>query len=326
MTGIATAVTSGAVYAAADELLAQRGHSFHWARRLLSERHAERATRLYGFCRRIDDVADEATDVAAAHAALSVIRQALQTGECDDKHTAETADMLQLMRACSIDPAIPLELIQGVEGDLGDLRVADMDELLRYCYQVAGTVGLMMTAALDVTAPEALPHAIDLGIAMQLTNICRDVREDAALGRRYLPTTLVGPLEPEALIDPTTAVRATVTHALRMLLDMADRYYASGEQGLRYLPAGARTGILVAARVYRGIGTVLRERGFDCWSSRSTVSTAGKVAITLRALVATVTPAALQPSNAARMPFAPLHGLPPRRCAAAWTAETRIAD
>jgi 15-cis-phytoene synthase len=323
MTGIEAAVSSGAVYAAADGLLAQRGHSFHWACKLLSARHAERATRLYGFCRRIDDVADEATDAAAAHAALAVIRRALRSGECDD---AETADMLQLMRACGIDPAIPLELMRGVEGDLGVVRVADMDELLRYCYRVAGTVGLMMTAALDVTAPQALPHAIDLGIAMQLTNICRDVREDAVLGRRYLPATLVGPLEPVALVDPTPSVRATVSHALRMLLEAADRHYASGEQGLRYLPASASTGILVAARVYRGIGTVLREREFDCWSSRATVSTAGKVSITLRALAATATPAALQPSDAARLPFAPSQGVPPRRSTAAWATETGVAD
>ena len=323
ITGVETAARSGAVYAAADGLLARRGHSFHWARRLLSARHAGRATRLYGFCRRIDDVVDEATDAAAAHAALAAIRKALQTGECDD---AETADMLQLMRACGIGPAAPLELIRGVEGDLGEVRIADMEELLRYCYRVAGTVGLMMTAALDVTAPAALPHAIDLGIAMQLTNICRDVREDASIGRRYLPATLVGPLDPVALVDPTAPVRANVTHALRVLLDTADHHYASGEQGLRYLPAGARTGILVAARVYRGIGTVLRERGFDCWSSRATVSTTGKAAITLRALAATATPAALQPGDVATFPFALSQAVPPRRSAAPWVTESGVAD
>ena len=323
MTGIRIAAPSGAVYAAADGLLARRGHSFHWARRLLSLRHAERATRLYGFCRRIDDVADEATDAAAAHAALAVIRRDLQNGECAE---AATADMLQLMRACRIDLAVPLELMRGIEGDLGEVRIADMDELLRYCYRVAGTVGLMMTAALDVTAPEALPHAIDLGIAMQLTNICRDVRDDAVLGRRYLPATLVGPLEPAALIDPTLPVRATVTHALRVLLEAADRHYASGEQGLRYLPAVARTGILVAARVYRGIGIVLRERDFDCWSSRAKVSTAGKLGITLRALAATVPSVAAQPSDVARRPLAPSQDVTPRHPAAAWATETGVAD
>ena len=319
MNEIASPEPSRAVYAAADGLLARRGHSFHWARRLLSARHAERATRLYGFCRRIDDVADEATDAVTALAALAVIRRALQTGDCDD---AGTADMLQLMRTCGIDPAVPLELIRGVEGDLGDVRVADMNELLRYCYRVAGTVGLMMTAALDVNTIEALPHAIDLGIAMQLTNICRDVRDDAILGRRYIPAELVGPLEPAALIDPTPAVRATVTDALRMLLDTADRHYASGEQGLRHLPAGARTGILVAARAYRGIGAVLRERGFDCWSSRAAVSAAGKVAITLRALASTAT---AQPGTA-RVPVALPHANSPRRPAVSWATETNVAD
>ena len=320
MTALATLAPSGAVYAAADGLLARRGHSFHWARRLLSARHAERATRLYGFCRRIDDLADEAMDAAAARAALAVIRQALETGESDD---AETTDMLLLMRACSIDPAIPLELMRGVEGDLLEVRVFDMDELLRYCYRVAGTVGLMMTAALDVSTPEALPHAVDLGIAMQLTNICRDVRDDALMGRRYLPATLVGALEPMALVDPTNAVRATVSHALRLLLDTADRHYASGERGLRYLPAGARTGILVAARAYRGIGTVLREREFDCWSSRAQVSSVGKVAITLRALAST---SLAQPRAAVRVPLAlPRAALPGRR-AAARAMESGVAD
>ena len=337
MSKIATAVPSFAVYAAADRLLAARGHSFHWARSLLSARHAERATRLYGFCRRIDDVADEATDVAAAQAALAVFRRSLQQGDCDDADIADITDitdMLQLMRSCGIDPVVPLELIRGVEGDLGPVRVTDMDELLRYCYRVAGTVGLMMTAALDVTTPEALPHAIDLGIAMQLTNICRDVREDAMLGRRYLPATLVGPLEPAALIDPTPAISGIVTDALRRLLDTADHHYASGEEGLRYLPAGARTGILVAARTYRGIGAVLRARGFDCWSSRAAVSAAGKVAITLRALAST---AAAQPGTA-RGPMAltqavphavpqPVpHAMPPWRSTTAWTPETGVAD
>ncbi len=319
MNTIAGPESSRAVYAAADGLLAERGHSFHWARTLLSTRHAERATRLYGFCRRIDDVADEATDAATARAALAVIRRALQTGECDD---VETADMLQLMLTCGIDPAIPLELIRGVEGDLGKVQFADMDELLCYCYRVAGTVGLMMTAALDVTTPEALPHAIDLGIAMQLTNICRDVREDALLGRRYLPAALVGALEPAALIDPKPSVKATVTATLRLLLDTADRHYASGEQGLRYLPSGARTGILVAARAYRGIGTVLRERGFDCWSSRATVSAAGKVAITLRALASTAT---AQP-GAGIAPLVLPRVIALRRPIAALTTEIGVAD
>ena len=310
-------------FASADKLLAQRGHSFHWARRLLNARHAERATRLYGFCRRIDDIADELVDGRASPAvaleALAAVRLALQTGQSND---AALRDMLQLMQDCGIAPAIPLELIQGVESDLGEVRVADMAELLRYAYQVAGTVGLMMTAALDVTTPEALPHAIDLGIAMQLTNICRDVREDALLGRRYLPATLVGAVEPAALIAPTGALRAAAVHAVRTLLDVADRHYASGEQGLRHLPAGARSGILVAARMYREISVVLRQRDFDCWSSRARVSTATKVVITLGSLRGT---AGLRRGLAAGMTHGQsLLGLRP--VSAAWPLGTDLGN
>jgi 15-cis-phytoene synthase len=278
-------VTEDGAYANSDSLLAQRGKSFHWARRLLSATHAERATRLYGFCRRIDDLVDENPSPVDARAALGAVRRALQTGQCDGPfNNAAWLDMLALMRDSGIDPTIPLELIQGVESDLDAVRVADMAELLRYSYRVAGTVGQMMTALLDVKTPEAMPHAIHLGIAMQLTNICRDVREDASRGRRYLPATLVGMLEPEALIAPTGATRATAAKAVCTLLDLAENYYASAEHGLHHLPAGARAGILVAARVYREIGVVLRRRDGDCWSSRAMVSAAGKTIVTLRAL------------------------------------------
>jgi 15-cis-phytoene synthase len=269
------------VYANSDSLLAQRGKSFHWARRLLTATHAARATRLYGFCRRIDDLVDENPSPADARASLCIVRHALETGQCDDP---AWRDMISLMRDSAIDPAIPLDLIRGVEGDLEAVRVADIAELLRYCYRVAGTVGQMMTALLDVTAPEAMPHAIHLGMAMQLTNVCRDVREDALRGRRYLPATLVGALEPAALIDPKGATRATAANAICTLLDLAENYYASAEHGLHHLPAGARAGILVAARVYREIGVVLRRRDGDCWSSRAMVSAAGKTIVTLRAL------------------------------------------
>ncbi len=306
-------------YAVADALLTKRGRSFHWARRLLSAPHAERATRLYGFCRRIDDIADDAVSAADAHAGLAAVRRALETGRTDDLWVG---DMLQLMRGCGIDPAIPLELIRGVEGDLGDVRVADLDELLRYCYRVAGTVGLMMTAVLDVRAPAALPHAIDLGIAMQLTNICRDVREDALQGRRYLPATLVGTLDPAALVDPDDAVRATASRALRTLLDLADRFYASGEEGLRHLPRGARVGILVAARAYRSIGVVLRRRDYDCWSSRAVVGTMRKTAITVHALIDTIGAGRVDGS---REPISPSTALPPL-AKTAWPTEVSGAD
>lgn len=265
----------------AERILAARGRSFYWARHLLGTQHAARATRLYRFCRYIDDLADETPSAALATQALDALSNALL------HHYAITplvADALALMHECEIDTSIMLELIQGVRSDLAVVRIADENSLLRYCYQVAGTVGIMMCRVLDVDDDAALRHAIDLGIAMQLTNICRDVAADAILDRRYLPASLVGDCDPAALLIPDAALRPYVTVAVESLLIKAEAYYRSGEDGLHYLPAGARAGILVAARLYRGIGRRLQRSDHDYWTGRTTIPTRAKLGLTMRAL------------------------------------------
>lgn len=275
--------SSLAARAVADDLLASKGRSFHWARRLLGACHADRATRLYGFCRRVDDLADETATPAAAMQCLSDLASALRQGTSDDPLTI---DAITLFRELPIDFCIPLELIAGVASDLGRVRVANLAELLRYCYRVAGTVGLMMNAALDVTDRRGRAHAIDLGIAMQLTNLCRDVREDALADRRYLPASLVGDMEPDQLVLPSAGDRKIICAAIGQLLDLADQYYISGEDGLVYLPRDARASIAVAARVYRAIGLKLRSRGCDYWTSRVVVSRTQKISASTGALLA----------------------------------------
>lgn len=270
------------VYAAADGVLASKGRSFHWARRLLSPIHAARSTRLYGFCRLVDDLADEAQSRDAARRALLAIERCLQSGTSND---LLVRDIIALLQECRINPAIPQALIRGVMSDLDGVRIETEDDLLRYCYSVAGTVGLMMSAALGATDPRALQHAIDLGIAMQLTNLCRDVQEDALLGRRYLPASLLGDFEPERLIRPSPKDRPIVKKTLETLLDLADDYYRSGEAGLVFLPEEARSGILVAVRVYQAIGQRLRARSCDYWTARTVVPTGRKALITVSALL-----------------------------------------
>jgi len=269
-------------YAAADRALAAKGRSFHFARRLLGAAHAERATRLYGFCRHIDDLADEAPAPDAARFTLETIAHALEVGASDDPGTR---DLLEWMRQCHIDPAIPINLIRGVRSDLDPVRIADTDELLRYCYRVAGTVGLMMSVALDAHDPRAGAHAIDLGIAMQLTNLCRDVQADAEAGRRYLPASLVGELEPAQLVQPVPTLQAMLRRSVGTLLDLADTYYRSGEDGLCYLPARARYGILTALQLYRAIGWRLRARGCDPWAGRVVVPFGAKLWIAGRVML-----------------------------------------
>ena len=266
----------------AEELLARKGRSFHWARRFLSPSHADRTTRLYGFCRRVDDLADESQAPEVARAELDLLDRDLRAGVSADPLTV---DAIRLFNECDISTEIPSLLIAGVAGDLDPVRITTDDALLRYCYSVAGTVGLMMCATLDATDPRALPHAIDLGIAMQLTNLCRDVFEDALAGRRYLPASLIGDIEPERLIAPDEDDFERAQSAVLTLLDRADVYYASGEDGLRYLPARARYAILAAARIYRSIGLRVRRRTFEAWQRRAVVPSAMKAAISVTALL-----------------------------------------
>jgi phytoene synthase len=275
----------------ADSLLRTKGRSFHWARYLLGKVHADRATRLYGFCRYIDDLVDEAPSALLARAQLSELSTALITGQSDDP---SVIDALALMQECHIDPALLLELIAGVASDLETVLLEDDTALLRYCYRVAGTVGLMMCQVLDVRDEAALRHAVDLGVAMQLTNICRDVAHDATLGRRYLPASRIGELTPYDLIDPDAALQPLLRQCVADLLTLAGRYYHSGELGLPYLPFKARGAILVAARVYGAIGSRLRSAGFAYWQQRAVVPAGTKAVLTAQALLELVSNRALR--------------------------------
>jgi len=279
----------------ADRVLSQKGRSFYWASKLLNAEHAQRATRLYSLCRYLDDLADEATSASEAKAALDGVKSAVMRGQAS--HPV-VQDGLLLIEQCGIDPLVVCQLIDGVRSDLGTVAIANLDELLSYCYQVAGTVGLMMCNVLGVKNLDALPHAVDLGVAMQLTNICRDVQADAATGRRYLPASMVGYLPPAALADPAPGLQPQLQDCVHQLLGIAERYYRSGEMGLSYLPVGARAGILTAARIYREIGTCLARRQYRYWQGRVVVSPARKVAVTAKLLLGSpVSPSFWRPTR-----------------------------
>ena len=265
----------------ANYVLAKNGRSFYWARHLLGQEHANRATRLYRLCRYIDNLADESQSCILSQEYLSEVAVSFRSGQSKDPIIR---DGIALFEECAINPEIFLELVAGVQTDLGQVRFSDMDSLLRYCYQVAGTVGLMMCKVLDTDRKDAYAHAVDLGIAMQLTNICRDIAADALLGRRYLPSSMVGDIDPAELINPAPSVQKIVVPCVAALLQCADQYYVSGENGLPFLPTRARAGILVAARVYHGIGTELRKRNFAYWEGRAIVSPWRKSLISARAL------------------------------------------
>ncbi len=263
-------------------VLAAGSKTFRFASFFLAPDRRADAALLYRFCRHVDDVADESEDAEAARAGLARLTDEL-TGRVPARPLI--AETLTLFRRRDIDVRYALELIVGVASDLETVRVRDDAELVRYAYRVAGTVGLMMCGVLGVKDPEALAHAVDLGVGMQITNICRDVAEDARLGRVYLPATRLRATGISATPDGVATSREGVQVVVLDLLSLADRYYTSGEEGLRFIPTRARLAILVAARLYRAIGVVLRRRHGDALAGRTVVPFAGKVLFSMLALL-----------------------------------------
>lgn len=282
------------------EVLRRNGRSFHWAGQLLSGDQLANAASLYSLCRGIDDLADEAVTAsqrASAEQQLQALNQALAQGQPPGEPLRQVYEQAhELLAQDPVALQALQDLIATVQQDLNPVHVADQAELLQYCYGVAGTVGVMMSCLLGAQPrAQALAHAIDLGVAMQMTNIARDVLEDAELGRVYLPATgAAGTLEPRALVAGHAPSRHQAWLGVRQLLAHAEAYYASGWQGLRYLPPRPRLAIAVAARLYREIGRQILRRGEAAyWQRRSVVGPLRKLQVSLTAGVRL----ALAPSN-----------------------------
>ena len=271
------------------ETLARNGKSFYWASRLLGRRMAGDAAELYAFCRLLDDIADG--DAPGGAARLEAIRSQLAVlnhRAHPDQMDPALARYLAVMRRCAI-PVMPMiHLLDGLLLDQKPMHIKDEAELVRYAYHVAGAVGLLMCPVLGCRDRAAFRFAVDMGIGMQLTNIARDILEDAHLGRRYLPQSWVGPLRPHQIIACAPKAESKAYHAVQggadKLLALADRYYESGLQGLGYLPRRAQLGIAVAGQVYRRIGVKLRAQGLRWGDGRVITSTTDKLGASLGAL------------------------------------------
>lgn len=273
---------------ASREVLAQNSRSFSWASWFLPADRRDDAAVVYALCRLIDDVADECEGVDKARAELALVRQELE-GRRDTRPLV--AAFVEVAHRRHLDIRYALELIAGVESDLGKVCMRSDRDLLRYCYRVAGTVGLMMCAVLGVDRTDGFPHAIDLGVAMQLTNICRDVLEDAQRGRIYLPAKRLRDVgvTSGALFDGS-ADPQKVGEVVCDLLALADRYYRSADRGMVYIPARSRLAIVVASRIYRAIGVQLRLNGGDALAGRTIVSGTMKIWWVMVALSAYCSP------------------------------------
>ena len=295
----------------AQAVLAHHAKSFRLASLFLPVDRANDAAVLYRFCRLIDDSVDEAENKEEAHRNIEQISKELY-GECTPRMEIES------FLAVSERLSIPLEtadaLMQGVISDLGRVRVKTDTELALYSYRVAGVVGRMMCGVLGVTSERAIPYAIDLGIAMQITNICRDVLEDAQMGRRYIPGDWVNNMSPEEIVEasnnPNSDESILIQDGIKRLLDMAEIFYRSGHHGLAYLPFRAHLSISVAAKVYRQIGVQIDNSGLNWYDGRQSTSKLSKIICTIKATFNLLTRASIRKKSHNTSLHSKLEGLP----------------
>ncbi|UCG75391.1 MAG: phytoene/squalene synthase family protein [Gemmatimonadota bacterium] len=273
------------------EVIRAHSKSFSLASRLLAPDVRDRAVAVYAWCRRADDAIDLAGP-AGPQVALSVLRS-----ELDEMYAGREVGepVLRQFQRTVWERGIPRryadDLLAGMAMDVAGQRYETLEPLLQYCYCVAGSVGLMMCHVMGVRDEGAMRNAAHLGMAMQLTNICRDVKEDWERGRLYIPDAVLAsfgiPRLAGRLGEPfPPSARLPVARAIGCLLDEADRYYASGDEGLAALSWRSALAIRTARTVYASIGDRIRQVRCDPLAGRAFVPLSRKLVLLLSAAAA----------------------------------------
>lgn len=270
--------------AACRALLHHGSLTFFAASLLLPRTVREPASALYAFCRLADDVVDQGGDAAAAIDGLRHRLARAYAGQPGDA-PADRA-LAAVVAAHDIPRILPEALIEGFEWDAAGRRYETLEDLLPYAARVAGAVGAMMSLLMGVRSEDGLARACDLGVAMQLSNIARDVGEDAAMGRLYLPRQWLR----EAGIDPQAFLAAPVfspalAGVVARLLAVAEALYDRVGAGVAQLPAACRPGINAARFLYAEIGHEVARRGGDSVTQRAVVPGGRKAWLLLRAVL-----------------------------------------
>lgn len=251
--------------------------SFHAASRLLPARVRDPALALYAFCRVADDEVDEGTDKAGAvlrlRDRLDLVYQGRPRNGYADRAFAAVVEDFEMPRA------LPEALLEGLAWDAMGRRYDTLSGVLDYSARVAAAVGAMMCVLMRVRDADALARACDLGLAMQLTNISRDVGEDARAGRLFLPMEWMRKegVDPEGFLakpDACPGIRRVTARLLRE----ADRLYLRSEAGVPALPIACRPGIFAARHIYAGIGGHVARAGFDSVTRRARTGKTQKLA------------------------------------------------
>jgi len=295
--------------AAAEASIARGSKSFAMASRLFDRTTRERAWLLYSWCRACDDLADGQTmghgrsAVADPMARLTAIRTQSEDALAG-RPTGEAAfDALGLVvRECDIPHALPRDLIKGFALDAAEFRPRHEDDLYRYCYHVAGVVGVMMAIVMGVAPDDeaVLDRAADLGMAFQLGNIARDISEDAAAGRCYLPEDWLAEMDIPPGEEMKPPFRPRLALLARRLADRAAAYEASARHGTPALGFRSGWAVLAAAGIYGDIAREVVARGQHAWDHRVVTSRTAKLGWVAKAAAQSARRASLWDGEASR--------------------------
>jgi phytoene synthase len=264
--------------------------SFYLSTKLLPAERRKATYALYGFCRYADNIIDVPRDRTKKELTVEIdnlakeLQTAYRTGESE--HPVLKPFVATALKY-GIPVEYPLDLLKGVTMDLYIKRYETMDDLKLFCYRVASTVGLMMTHVLGYENEDAFGYAKDLGMAMQLTNILRDVKEDKDLGRIYLPQEVMrtfGVSENDIMLERPTD---NLINMLKYIADEAHGYFESAHPGIPMLRRESQYAIYSASRIYRGILHKIEEAGYNPFPQRAFVSKHRKLAILLQEFVLT---------------------------------------
>ncbi len=259
--------------------------SFSLASLFLTTHQKEGAYYLYAWCRYCDDQTDDqilgfATQTTSNESKLTRLHELTQQTKMaysgdfsfdQDLTTPVFWGVYQLAKKFRVPEIYFLELLEGMKMDLNGQNYASLKDLDLYCYRVAGVVGLMMCHIMGLKDESALENAAKMGMAMQLTNICRDVKEDFDISRIYLPQSLLAQngLDSSNLLKAKN--RPKLLTVVKALLARADEYYKTGDRGITSLPFRAACAIVAARQLYSEIGNEVVVRGFNAWDMRASV-------------------------------------------------------
>ncbi|MGK7295269.1 MAG: phytoene/squalene synthase family protein [Candidatus Wenzhouxiangella sp. M2_3B_020] len=259
----------------AEDTIAEGSKSFAAAARLFRPAMRRDVMLLYTWCRHCDDVTDGQQlghgrlDTAGPEIVERLKADSLAACAGQPRDTAPFRALAEVAERHELPVNVVADHLAGFERDVNGWRPEDIDDLLEYCYFVAGAVGILMARIMGIRDHVTLARACDLGLAFQLTNVARDVVEDAEGGRCYLPATWLAEhgLRPDDLADPARA--DDVFPLVARLVETAEPYYASARVGERALPARAAWAIATARAVYRDIGRMIVRRGPAALAQRS---------------------------------------------------------